>query len=123
MCLFMAVFMCRHAEGCVVFGACVACVRSSSPLVVQSSRRMLLYPVWIYFSNLGGDDTFVRVGVKTEFIAAWLPPRMRTARMMGHGESPPPPFPEGTFAAARKEEGAPHVAVTVVGCGDQQELD
>lgn len=97
-CLFTAVCMHNHMEG----------------RGVQFSRRMLLYPVWIYFPTLGGEGTFVRVGVKTEFIASWLPPRMRTARMMGHREGPP--SQRGTFASAREEEGAPHVAVTTVGC-------
>lgn len=97
---------------CCICSSCYVC--SSSPLGVQFSRRMLLYPVWIYFPTLGGEGTFVRVGVKTEFIASWLPPRMRTARMMGHREDPP--SQRGTFAAAREEEGAPHVAVTTVGC-------
>lgn len=69
-------------------------------------RRMLLYPVWIYFSTPGGEGTFVRVGVKTEFITSWLPPRMRGRR------EDPPSLPEGTSAAAaRKEERAPCVAV------------
>lgn len=53
-------------------------------LRLSSWRRMLLYPVCIYFPTLGGEGTFVRVGVKTEFSASWLPPRM-----MGHREDPP----------------------------------
>lgn len=60
-----------------------------SRLGIQFLRRMPLYPVWIYFPTLGGEDTFVSVGVKTKFIASWLPSRMRTARMMGHREGPP----------------------------------
>lgn len=44
------------------------------PKVAQ--LRMVLFPVWIYFPTLGGEGTFVRVGVKTEFIALWLPSRM-----------------------------------------------
>lgn len=94
-----------------------ACVRSPSCLGIHFLRRMLLYPVWIYFSTLRGEGTFVRVGVKTGFIASWLPSRMRTATMMGHREEPPSQRGRSqTFAAAKKEEGAPHVAVTTSGC-------
>lgn len=81
---------------CCVYVACAylshhtaSAYACSSCLGIRLLRRMLLYPVWIYFSTLGGEGTFVRVGVKTEFIASWLPPRMRTARMMGHREDPP----------------------------------
>lgn len=91
-CLFMAGFICKCVEGCVVLYITYtthAYVCSPSCLGIQFLRRMLLYPVWIYFSTLGGEGTFVRVGVKTEFIASWLPPRMRAARMMGHREDPP----------------------------------
>lgn len=52
--------------------------------------------------------------MKTEFIALWLPPRMKSVR--GDGTQGRPTPPEGTFAAARKEEGAPRVAVTTGGC-------
>lgn len=124
-CLFLATLMCKPVEGYVLYiwfllqitHSTYAYVCSPSCLCIQFLRRMLLYPVWIYFPTLGGEGTFVRVGVKTEFIASWLPPRMRTVRMMGHREGPPhPTLPVGTFAAARKEEGAPHVAVTTGGC-------
>lgn len=58
-------------------------------LDIQLLKGMLLYPVRIYFSTLGGEGIFVRVGVKTEFIAQRLPPRVRTAKTMGHREDPP----------------------------------
>lgn len=83
--LWGSVFVQPCGEMC---GSSYAYVCSPSPLGVQF-WRMLLYPVWIYFPTLGGEGTFVRVGVKTEFSASWLPPRMRTARMMGHREDPP----------------------------------
>lgn len=82
--------MYNPVERCVA--QAITYVRSPS-LGVRFWRRMLLYPVWIYFPTLGGEGTFVRVGVKTEFSASWLPPRMRTVRMMGHREDPP--LPEG----------------------------
>lgn len=99
--------MCRMCGSC-----CHLSVRSSSPLGAPFRRRMLPYPVRIYFPSLGGDGTFVRVGVKTEFIAPWLPPRMRNRE--DDGTQGRPALPEGTFAAAREEEGAPRVAVTDV---------
>lgn len=98
-CLCEAVFMYNPVERCVAQAVTYVC---SPSLGVRFWRRMLLYPVWIYFPTLGGEGTFVRVGVKTEFSASWLPPRMRTVRMMGHREDPPPP-PRGhvCFSKAR----------------------
>lgn len=107
LCSSMCGGMCRMCGSC-----CHLLVRSSSPLGAPFPRRMLPYPVQIYFPTLGGDGTFVRVGVKTEFIALWLPPRMRNRE--DDGTQGRPALPEGTFAPAREEEGAPRVALTDV---------
>lgn len=80
-----------------------AYVYSPFCLGIQFLRRMSSYPVWIYFSTLGGEGIFVRVGVKTEFIASWFPPRMRTAGMMGHREGPPSQWRSLHAASKRKE--------------------
>lgn len=58
-------------------------------LGIQFFREMFLYPAWIYSSSLGAVGIFVRVGVKTEFIAWWLPSRMKCAMIMGLREDPP----------------------------------
>jgi len=94
--VFFSVFMCMCEEGCALYVARATIthpiyVYACSPfcLGIQFLRGKLLYPVWIYFSTLGGEGIFVRVGVKTEFIAWWLPSRMRTAMMMGRREDPP----------------------------------
>lgn len=87
--LWLRFVMCKCVEGYIVYIHMYTYVGSPSRLGIQLLRRMLLYPVWIYFLTLGGEGTFVRVGVKTEFIASWLPLRMGTARKMGHREGPP----------------------------------
>lgn len=50
---------------------------------------------WIYFPALGGEGTFVRVGVKTEFIAP-------VASGQDKGTWGRPALPEGMFAVVRK---------------------
>lgn len=52
---------------------------------------LLFYTVLLYLFYLaaGGEATFVRVGVKTGFIAPWLPSRMRTVALMGYRADPP----------------------------------
>ncbi len=107
--LFWTGLLCKRVEGCLVYiwfvlyitHTTYAYVCSPSCLCIQCLRRMLLYPVWIYFPTLGGEGAFVRVGVKTGFIASWLPPRMRTVRMMGHREGPPHP-PSGDVRCSKE---------------------
>lgn len=99
--------------GCALYVVRAASHISASVCVLpfcldtQLLRGMLPYPAWIYFSALGGEDVFVRVGVKSEFIARWLPPRMRTAVMMGRREDPPSQWGGGMLFCSEKEERIP----------------
>lgn len=108
---FYLVFIFTSLVGCALYVVRAASHISASVCVlpfcldIQILRGMLPYPAWIYFSTLGGEDVFVRVGVKSEFIARWLPPRMRTCCDDGMQGGPALPV-GGRFSAARKRKGS-----------------
>lgn len=86
----------------------------SKPLLSSAAATLALTSAcknaavsWIYFAALGGEGLFVRVGVKTGFIAAVASGQDK--RIWGR-PAPTPPMGEGMFAGVRKREGAPREA-------------
>lgn len=132
---------CDHVLVCIgvyvcVYVQCVYVARRVCALyiITHSCLPVLVFSVWYaileknapvscmdLFSTLRGEGTFVRVGVKTEFIASWLPPRMRTATMMGHREEPP--SQRGPLLRQGKRKDLPRVAFTTGGCKTRESSD
>ena len=84
-------------------------MRFPSYLGIQFLRRMLLYPVWIYFSR-----HICQSGCEDRIYC--LMASVQDEDCEDDGTQGRPTLPEGTLATERKEEGAPHVATTAGGC-------